>query len=424
MTRSRLAGHAGFTVIEVMVAAMLLTIGILGLMASMDVFRSQTSSTVVREAATHEAQKELEYLRSLGYKRLILSASPGTSADPRDPRSGVSGVTYRPASNVAYAPLVVNAAAEEPVAPSRAWTSGRASGTVYRFITQEPAGTTGCGQICPKRVTVAVTYMGAGVLRSVVMTSMVADPQAGTADDITPEPTKPATCPCWTTFYLYDTAGINISRQTPTTDHILHKRDDFPDLMDVDPPPNPFENSLTPPFEPTRYRYGTDLEASDGLGQTYPAGAIVKQSRGCNEDGDPKKSARWTTKPVTQNTVLHGNATASIFTRLIGNLTGNATICFTFYDQHIRGSDGKIDNKVKLNQLIVGFAQDWPSGTPDLVTTSLVRYRNTGANYTLAPGRSLGVEITIDDSSVGHAALFYDHPELASSIQVDSTPAF
>jgi type II secretory pathway pseudopilin PulG len=422
MTRARLREEDGFTIIEAIVVAVIMVIGLFSLLAAQDAFRAKTSQNVVLEAATHEAEQELEYLRSLGYKELVLSASPGTSTGYGDPREGMNGTQFRPGTDASYAPLVINASAESPIAPSRPWSAGDASGTVYRFVTQEPAGTTGCGQICPKRVTVGVTYTFAGALHSVVLSTLIADPQLAAADEITPPTTKPAQCPCWSTFFLYDTPGSFAERQAPSTDHTLHVRDDYPDLMGTTAPPNPYVNALSPPFEPTRYRYGTDLEASDGLGATYPGGAIIKRSGGCNDDSDPKKSARWTTRPVLQNTVLSGNATADLFTQLVGNLTGAGTICFTFYDWTI-DANGKVGNKTKL--VSSGWLENpYPSGTPDEVTTGVFRYLNTGTTRTLTAGRALGVEITIDDSSVGAAAVYYDHPAFASSVQVESTPAF
>ena len=422
MTRARLRDEGGFTVIEVMVVAIIMVIALFSLLAAQDAFRAKTSQNVVLEAATHEAEQELEYLRSLGYKELVLSASPGASTGYGDPREGMSGTQFRPGTDASYAPLVIDATAENPLAPSRPWSAGDASGTVYRFVTQEPAGTTGCGQICPKRATVGVTYTFAGALHSVVLSTLIADPQQATADEITPPTTKPAVVPSWTTLFLYDTPASFADRQTPSGDHILHARNDHPDLMDETAPPNPYVDNVSAPFEPPRYRYGTDLEASDGLGQTYPGGAIVKESGGCNDDADKKKTARWTTRPVLENTVVTGDATADLFTRLAGNLTGQGTICFTFYDWTIDAS-GKITNKTKL--LSAGWlVNPYPSGEPDEVKTGVIRFLAAGTTRTITAGRCLGVEITIDDSSAGSVAIFYDHPALASSIQVESTPAF
>jgi type II secretory pathway pseudopilin PulG len=422
VTRALLREEDGFTIIEAIVVAVIMVIGMFSLLAAQDAFRAKTSQNVVLEAATHEAQQEVEYLRSLGYKELVLNAAHGPSTGYGDPRQGVNFTQFRPDTDTTYAPLVIDATAEGALDPSRPWSAGDASGTVYRFITQEPAGTTGCGQICPKRVTVGVTYTFAGRLHSVVLTTLIADPQQATADEVTPPTTKPAIVPSWTTLFLYDTPASFAERQTPSSDHILHARNDHPDLMDTTAPPNPYVDNVSAPFEPPRYRYGTDLEASDGLGQTYPGGAIVKESGGCNDEADKKKTARWTTRPVLENTVVTGNATADLFTRLAGNLTGQGTICFTFYDQTIDAS-GKITNKTKL--LSAGWlVNPYPSGEPDEVKTGVIRFLNAGATRTITAGRALGLEITIDDSSAGSAVLFYDHPALASSIQVESTPAF
>ena len=431
MTRARLRASDGFSLIEVMVASLILIGGIFALVASLSVFRAQASDDVARAAATHEAQQELEYLRSLGYRSLVLKSAPAASTGPRDPRSGVSGGSYRPSADAPYSPMLIDATADGAVDQSRPWSAGRTSGTLDRFITQEPAGTAGCGQICPRRVSVGVMYTFNGRPHSGVMSTLVADPQAGSADETSVAPTPAAAaCPCWSTLYLYDTLAENTERVEPSADHLLQKvssggqnrkRTDYPLLMGLTAPPNPFTNNTSAPFEPTRYRYATDLEASDGLGQTYPAGTLIKESGGCNEDADDKKSARWTTRPVLEDTVLSGDASAQIFTRLAGNLTGNGWLCFTFYDWTIDGT-GHVGTKTKL--LSFGINQNpWPSGTPQEIDTDTSRYLAAGTTRTLVAGHALGVEVTINDLSAGTEAVYYDHPAFASSIQVSTSPA-
>ncbi len=332
---------------------------------------------------------------------------------------------------------MINAAAEGAIDQSRTWSAGRTSGTVYRFVTQEPAGTVGCGEICPRRASVGITYTTAGgVARSLVMSTLVVDSQAGTADETsTPPPPTPATCPCWSTLYLYDSLMENPERVPPSADHNVPrttsfsgtgtvKRTEYPSLMGLDSPPNPFAGATTAPFAPPRYRYAAAEEATTGFGQTYPGGTLIKTSgSSCDGDGDPFKSARWTTRPVTQNTVLNGNFSAQIYTRLAGTLTGPGWLCFTFYDVQL-SSTGKATWS-KLNQQVTSYNQAvWPAGEPDQVSTDILRYRTTTPTFTLLPGHSLGFEISVKDAAAGAEAIFYDHPELASSVQVDSSPAF
>ena len=119
---------------------------------------------------------------------------------------------------------------------------------------------------------------------------------------------------------------------------------------------------------------------------------------------------------------MTGNFTADLYTKLAGTLTGKGILCFTFYDWTI-DAGGKIGNKTKL--LSAGWTENpYPSGEPDEIKTGVMRYLATGATRTITAGRCLGVEVTIDDHSAGSAVLYYDHPALSSSVQVESTPAF
>ena len=67
---SRLRGERGFTIIEVLVAATLLVIGVLGTVALVDTSNARTNQTKGREGATNLAREVVEGARSIGYQRL------------------------------------------------------------------------------------------------------------------------------------------------------------------------------------------------------------------------------------------------------------------------------------------------------------------------------------------------------------------
>src|SRR5919112_1542856 len=60
--------EAGFTLIEVMVAAMLLVVGVLGALAMTSTASERTASTKAREGATNLAREVLEQTDSLAYR--------------------------------------------------------------------------------------------------------------------------------------------------------------------------------------------------------------------------------------------------------------------------------------------------------------------------------------------------------------------
>ena len=409
---------AGFTLIEVLVATMILTVGILGVVASLTVFRASATLSVAREAATHRAEQEIESLRGAGYKALVLNASPGTSADPKDPRRNVvdgTPPTYRPSASAPAQPLVIDAADVDAMDPATTWQTGTTAGHVYRFVTKDPSGSD-CVQVCPRRVTVAVTMEKDGaVLGAVTTSTLVVDPQdVGADENATPQPTTPQ-CPCWNTFYAYDTPASFTTRQTPTADHDMRVRHDYPDLLGKDPPPSNPDGS-----DPPLFKYTADLGALVPNGTAgYPGGAVVKQSGGCDNDDGDQKTQRWTTAPVLTDTVLTGDATAVLYAQTAGGAAGILRLCITVYSWTIN-SAGKQGAKQKKGSFDC-TAVPWPDG-PDSVNCS-GRFLPVGATYTLTAGRSLGFEVTVEDDSDFDGVLLYDHPQYPSSFMFSSTPA-
>lgn len=101
--RSRVGGEEGFTLIEVLVAAILLVIGVLGVLALMDVANAATSRNKVREGATNLVREVVEDVDSLSYGAIdpttvvqTLQAKPGLANSGSGPAWTVvrRGVTY------------------------------------------------------------------------------------------------------------------------------------------------------------------------------------------------------------------------------------------------------------------------------------------------------------------------------------------
>jgi type II secretory pathway pseudopilin PulG len=417
-------GEHGFTIVEVLVASTILVVGILGTVAALAPARHNGTRSEMREAATHRAEQEIEALRSAGYKALILKASPGTSSDPKDPRMNVSAgspPTYRPSASAPAQPLVIDAADVDALDPSTTWQTGTTGGKVYRLITKDPSGAD-CVQVCPRRVTVAVTIEKAGaIVSTVTMSTLVVDPQdVGADENATPTPIPPQ-CPCWNTLYAYDTQGKFTSRQTPTADHDERLRKDYPDLMGKDSPPTNADGS-----DPPLYKYTADmgLTIPNGL-QGYPGGAVVKQSGGCDQEDNDDKTQRWATAPLAADTTLTGDATFSFYVQTAGGLAGQLELCATVYSWTIdrnpaSGTYGKQSGKQKKGTFGCGAVAS--PGTPELVTCS-DRFLPTGSTTTVTATKSLGLEVTVRDTSSYDGVLLYDTSQYPSSFTFSSTPA-
>lgn len=100
--RSMLGDQRGFTLVEVLVAATLLVIGVLGTMAMVDSSNAETRLSGGREGATNLAREVVEGARSLGYDELLpasvdarLQALPGlATTTPGSWTVKRRGITY------------------------------------------------------------------------------------------------------------------------------------------------------------------------------------------------------------------------------------------------------------------------------------------------------------------------------------------
>lgn len=79
------AGEDGFTIIEVLVALVLMTVGLFALIGLIDRSSSTTARNLNREAATNVARDITERAHAVAYANLTAAAAPGTLRDAIDP---------------------------------------------------------------------------------------------------------------------------------------------------------------------------------------------------------------------------------------------------------------------------------------------------------------------------------------------------
>lgn len=172
--------EGGFTLIEVMVAAFVITVGMLGLIGAFDSARKLTLLSERRTAIAHRAQLEVERLETVQYSKLALNAAPTHSTEKTNPNYYVQagGTEYQweqsqgQSSNSTNTDKLVTegtgilepgaATAACPTAPEAArsdpctWSSSLLSGSVYYYVSVSKDSV--CVKVpCPKRLTVAVT---------------------------------------------------------------------------------------------------------------------------------------------------------------------------------------------------------------------------------------------------------------------------
>jgi len=215
----KLRSEEGFSLVEVLIAALILTVGMVGSLGALDAATKSTFSAQRHEQSIALAQREMEKLTAVSFARLELDTAPAAIADasnnPEDPRAYVSGANFQilasyhdraagaPTGSPGSEPLVidpdVDPAADGVSIP--AMTQGVTVGgggaqqtaTVYRFVTRrdESCDVLGPIDLCPaeqgsKRLTVAVRMNavgnGAGSSKPVYVSSVVTDPDAAALD--------------------------------------------------------------------------------------------------------------------------------------------------------------------------------------------------------------------------------------------------
>jgi prepilin-type N-terminal cleavage/methylation domain-containing protein len=182
----RLAAESGFTMVELLMAMVLVAVALGALVSTLETSRRLVTVAEKQETAVHQAERELERILALPYTAVALSSAPGApSGDPDDPRTFVTAGTppryqWDQDATPRSDDLVIDTAAGT-LAPMTAWNDGqsRLSGHVHRFVTWTGDQCTSCpGVQDARRVTVVVTVdaPGGGPERSVLIDSLKIDP--------------------------------------------------------------------------------------------------------------------------------------------------------------------------------------------------------------------------------------------------------
>lgn len=206
---SRAREEGAFTIIEVLMATLVLTVGVIALVGTFNPARDLGSLAEQRQAASARAEAEINYLASLPFSSIALKATPtvetgATATNPSyyissGPCSG-SGPTSSPCyqwdwnSSSSKEPLDIEPATTDSAANPTAWTTTfstsnattRFSGEVYRYVTwvnDSNCTASACGGATDdKRITVAVTIEKMRV--PVELSTVVTNPVGGAYDPL------------------------------------------------------------------------------------------------------------------------------------------------------------------------------------------------------------------------------------------------
>jgi prepilin-type N-terminal cleavage/methylation domain-containing protein len=446
VTSPRLGASAehGFTVIEVVIAVALISIGVA---STIRVFGASSRATVrseQSEVGLQQAQAELDKLKTLPYGSLALTSQPASSSDPKDPGSKVEGAALRVRSDLiepfVLTPGAGQAATVDPGPHPFSVGSQRTpiTGRVYRFVTwrDEKCPNLLCdGGQNTKRLTVAVAVdpTGGSEARAPAwLSTVVVDPDAAPPGTQAPPGGGPGSGEPVTaqSFYLYDTPCGASQRQDQTGNHptrdtasagtspsetsVCENPDPGrqPDLMAATSPPG---DSATPLFA-----YSSDLEGDypGGLAMRH-AGTECRSSYPAAAAADPSAAGKWTvhawsTGKLTQTFHLNGLATLSLFTVSLGGTSGPRKLCATLIDREV--TSGMPTDRT-LGSAVYDLSS-WP------VTIRRITFSfNLPQETDVLANHRLMLALQLRGESGGDVALIYDHPLYPSLLEVaTSTP--
>ena len=384
--------ESGLTIVEGVVAALVLAMGALGTLQIFDAGTRNTYRTEQSQVVNNRLQAELEEIRQLPYEEIALTAQPAASGDSSNPRWRVSGTRYATAGdgtglkemafNTGAVPGggTVSGGAVDP-GPDP-FTAGDVSGDIYRFVTWDTdPSCADCGAGVMKRVIVAATIDDTAVVAERAfqeVQTQVVDPEATPTDNPAPDDDEVESATAQ--FWLTDTPCDSDTRIPPSADHLAHntrgrcadglKTGDTrgaPDVMYIQGP------ALDPDYPPSGqplFDYATDLEPADpasddglqmvgadsdscqlesvlgvlnlrkaleGLLAPLAVGTTVNAHDGLldvvtSEGNKQLRVHKWLSPPMTVDSgELLGRGTLELFTKTVNGQSYRGEICATLF---------------------------------------------------------------------------------------------
>lgn len=470
--RHRAAGEEGMLLIELMLAAVVLVVAIIGLALGFDSARRLSAVAERQTTAAHRARLEVERVQGLAYSAVAMSAVPTHSADTTNPDYYVASGTstcatpgtfqYDPNNTSAIETLVCDASNGQIPATGTAWSDGPLAGMVYDFITWHSDGS--CGSGCPtsqnyKRLTVEVTVTtrtNVHAMKPVVISTVIADPTAH-SNAVTNGVQNPLDSPQTTctngsgqqvncsagidqgsanNWILHDYPASGSSPAAPTADHSTHATVapngtctagassgtgvagcPQPDLMNASSPSQSSSSTL--------FNYSTDIGGKaynpgatpPGLG--FDGGRILKPDTGCANtptSTDNSKGELWVTAPLSSSLTLTGYGGLTLYTETLNAASTAVTLCLAVYDV-----PNSIVNLPSSPPTELGSSAYNPPSWPTTMTADSFDFQFlSSGTATVASGHRIGVRLWLSSASTGSIAVAYDHPLYASQVQLNS----
>jgi hypothetical protein len=470
-------GEAGLTMIEVLVASVVLVLGAAATFGVLGAATKNAQRAKATQVALDLAQEEMERLHSIPYEDLAVNTMPVATSNQKSPNSRISGSLFalRRSPAGAYFPVAVDA--EKGFSPASEFFTGNSEeggikGTVYRYVVwrNDPScSEEACeGEQDYKQIVIAVKPDRAvsqggeagyvEVQSAVTAPAEAAEPSeeekeeeekeqeekekeeeesGGSGTDITAQQ-----------FFLADTpcaAGGTTTRTEISADHPLHNtlgtcasglqtgnaNPGAPDALLLSGPPDAFpEDELLPSLfdysddfylEPTPDTdKGVQIRRDDTSGCHYdPAGVTNPESQ----------VHRWVTDPMPKAFEAGGKVTLEFYTRTLNDALYTGTLCVYLFE---RKETGPVELPEAEDTMLIGKEDGnpyWtyePEGNGYWPRNSWAKIRLNmefqEAPRVIAAGRRLGVALSVDRANTPADAIpiMYDHPNYATRIEVDT----
>ncbi len=484
MPWGRLSAQHGFTIVEVLLALVVLTVGVLSAFTAFAASQKLSLVSERHQSMVDVAQKEIERVQGVSFDQVGMTSSPGTSSNRANPdfyvTAGSSPTFEWDRTGGSTEPLDIDST-NGTITPVQSWSEGQFTGQIYDFVTwtTDPKCSPGCPSSQDyKRITVAVTVSGVTQPAAVWESSVIADPSAapagGTVNGSSGNPLdNPATTclnssnqtvPCTSmidsgnpnTYFLHDWPTSNSGSPQPpsgnnptdptvgtipgklcTTVQALASLlanivgCPVPDLMDSNPPGG---------SQPPLYNYSTDLGSTG-----FPGGRLIQPTcsngTGCGTDSTSDcnnggftssllnaQSELWVTSPVTATTTLTGDGGVSLFTQTLNSVQAVVSFCIEIYDIPPESGSAGLD-LLAWPPVDLGGAAYVPPTDPNTGSnwptsasqaSFIFNFRGSNGTVSIAPGHRIGVRIWAKVKGNIPIDVIYDNPLYPAQVQLNT----
>lgn len=433
------------TVVEVVVAGMILVVGSLGVLGMVDTATRNTFRAEQSQTLNNVLQREMERIRELPYDDVGIGppALPAHESGENNPNSRVAGTSfYVKRDETGLRPLVSGGAV---VAGPEPFQVEDVKGSIYRYVVWDGCPGSSCadGDFLKRAIVVAKldsTAAGGANRRYQEIQSQIVDPEAEPTENPGPTPGGKAVT-SWI-LWLADTTCDEIEPQTPAErtevgDHLAHNtrgvcatgpkngnEPGAPDLLWPEAPPLSDESPV--------YDYATDIEPK--VEPDFDKGLQLLRGSDCSAmpassvasapDADAtmfQQLHKWVTPPVgSKDLALTGKGTLSLWTQSIEHGIYPARICIWLFVRK-GGTDTALTEVLGSLSYATYSASIWPSSGWTEITISLDFKSATGGEILLPEGSQLGLALGVDNDSSSGIQVLYDEPTFDSRISFGTT---